>query len=39
LSFGLAAYDNTMQDSTALLEAADRALLAAEAAGGGVEFA
>jgi GGDEF domain-containing protein len=39
LSFGLAAYDNTMQDSGALLEAADKALLAAEAAGGGVEFA
>ena len=39
LSFGLAAYDNTMQDSATLLEAADKALLAAEAAGGGVEFA
>jgi diguanylate cyclase (GGDEF)-like protein len=39
LSFGLAAYDNSMQDSTTLLEAADKALLAAEAAGGGVEFA
>lgn len=39
LSFGLAAYDNTMQDSAALLEAADKALLEAEAAGGGVEFA
>jgi len=39
LSFGLAAYDNTMQDSAALLEAADKALLAAEAAGGGIEFA
>lgn len=39
LSFGLAAYDNTMQDSTALLEAADKALLSAEGAGGGVEFA
>jgi hypothetical protein len=39
LSVGLAAYDNTMRDSSALLEAADKALLAAEAAGGGVEFA
>jgi len=39
LSFGLAAYDNTMKDSGALLEAADKALLAAEAGGGGVEFA
>ncbi len=39
LSFGLAAYDNTMKDSGALLEAADKALLEAEAAGGGVEFA
>ena len=39
LSFGLAAYDNTMQDAAMLLEAADKALLAAEAAGGGVEFA
>ena len=38
LSFGLAAYDNTMQESATLLEAADKALLAAEAAGGGVEF-
>jgi diguanylate cyclase (GGDEF)-like protein len=39
LSFGLAAYENTMKDSGALLEAADKALLAAEAGGGGVEFA
>jgi GGDEF domain-containing protein len=39
LSFGLAAYDNSMQDSAQLLEAADKALLQAEAAGGGVEFA
>jgi GGDEF domain-containing protein len=39
LSFGLAGYDNTMQDSAMLLEAANRALLAAEKAGGGVEFA
>ena len=39
LSFGLASYDNAMQDPSALLEAADRALLAAEAGGGGVEIA
>lgn len=36
--FGLASYANTMRDSSELLEIADRALLAAEAAGGGVEF-
>ncbi len=38
LSFGLAAYDNTMQDPESLLARADKALLAAEAAGGGLEF-
>jgi GGDEF domain-containing protein len=38
-AFGLAAYDRRMRDSSELLEAADRALLAAEAAGGGVEMA
>jgi diguanylate cyclase (GGDEF)-like protein len=38
-AFGLAAYDRRMRDSSELLEAADRALLAAEAAGGGVELA
>jgi GGDEF domain-containing protein len=38
-SFGLAAYERRMKDSSELLEAADKALLAAEAAGGGVEFA
>lgn len=37
--FGLAQYEDRMQDSTEPLEAADRALLAAEAAGGGVEIA
>lgn len=37
-SFGLAAYDNRMRNPSELLEAADKALLAAEAAGGGVEF-
>jgi len=37
VSFGLAVYSPDMQDSSELLEAADRALLAAEAAGGGVE--
>jgi GGDEF domain-containing protein len=36
---GLAAYDRRMRDSSELLEAADRALLAAEAQGGGVEMA
>jgi GGDEF domain-containing protein len=39
LSVGLAAYENTLRDSGELLERADRALLAAEARGGGVEFA
>jgi diguanylate cyclase (GGDEF)-like protein len=38
ISFGLATYSPDMKDSSALLEAADKALLAAEAAGGGVEF-
>jgi len=38
VSFGLAVYSPDMQDSSALLEAADTALLAAEAAGGGIEF-
>lgn len=38
-AFGLAAYDRRMRDSSELLEAADRALLAAEANGGGVELA
>ncbi len=38
-AFGIAAYDRRMRDSSELLEAADRALLAAEAAGGGVELA
>lgn len=37
-SFGLAVYSNDMNDPSQLLEAADRALLAAEAAGGGIEF-
>jgi diguanylate cyclase (GGDEF)-like protein len=39
VSLGLAAYSPTIQDSSQLLEAADKALLAAEAAGGGVEVA
>jgi diguanylate cyclase (GGDEF)-like protein len=39
VSFGLSQYDDRMQDSSEPLEAADRALLAAEAAGGGVEVA
>jgi GGDEF domain-containing protein len=38
-AFGLAAYDRRMRDSSDLLEAADKALLAAESAGGGVEVA
>ena len=38
ISIGLAAYDARMTDPAELLEAADRALLAAEAAGGGVEL-
>jgi GGDEF domain-containing protein len=39
VSFGLAQYEDRMQDSTEPLAAADRALLTAEAAGGGVEIA
>jgi GGDEF domain-containing protein len=39
VAFGLAAYDRRMKESSELLEAADAALLAAEAKGGGVEFA
>jgi len=39
VAVGLAAYDRRMRDSSQLLEAADRALMAAEAAGGGVELA
>jgi GGDEF domain-containing protein len=38
ISFGLAAYSSDMKSSQDLLEAADTALLTAEAAGGGVEF-
>ncbi len=38
-ALGLAAYDRRMRDSSELLEAADQALLAAEAGGGGVELA
>ena len=38
-SFGLAAYAPHMKKSIELLEAAERALLAAEASGGGVELA
>jgi len=37
--FGLAAWTKSFEDSQELLRAADTALLAAEAAGGGVEFA
>ncbi len=37
-SFGVAAFASHPKDSTALLEAAENALLAAESAGGGVEF-
>jgi len=37
--FGLAAYKDGLTDSQALLRSADTALLAAEATGGGVEFA
>ena len=37
-SFGVAAYASHPKDSTALLEAAENALFAAESAGGGVEF-
>ena len=39
LSFGLAAYAEHYETSQDLLQAADTALMAAEAAGGGVEFA
>ena len=39
VSFGLAAYSEDLENSDALLRAADTALLAAEASGGGVEFA
>jgi GGDEF domain-containing protein len=38
ISFGLAVYSQEMSDSSELLDRADKALLAAEAAGGGVEF-
>lgn len=38
VSFGLAVYSPDMGDSSQLLDAADQALLAAEAAGGGIEF-
>ena len=38
LSMGLAVYSPDMKDSSELLEAADKALLKAEAAGGGIEF-
>lgn len=37
VAFGLVAYDRRMKDASELLEAADKALLAAEGAGGGVE--
>lgn len=37
-SFGIVAYNRAMKASSELLEAADRALLAAEQAGGGVEL-
>ncbi len=39
VSIGLAAFDPTMADAEELLEAADAAMLRAEAAGGGVEMA
>jgi len=38
VSVGLAVYSPDMKESSDLLEMADKALLAAEAAGGGVEF-
>ncbi len=38
-AFGLVAYNRAMKESSELLEMADRALLAAEEAGGGVELA
>jgi GGDEF domain-containing protein len=37
-SFGIVGYNRAMKESSELLEAADRALLAAERAGGGVEL-
>jgi GGDEF domain-containing protein len=37
-SFGIVAYNRSMKESSELLEAADRALTAAEKAGGGVEL-
>jgi GGDEF domain-containing protein len=39
ICFGLAAWANSFRDAQELLRAADTALLAAEAGGGGVEFA
>jgi GGDEF domain-containing protein len=39
ICFGLTAYSDAAKDSQKLLETADTALLTAEAAGGGVEFA
>ena len=39
ICFGLAVYSDEAQSSQALLHSADTALLAAEASGGGVEFA
>jgi len=39
ISFGVATYAREVADSQALLRSADTALLAAEAMGGGVEFA
>jgi GGDEF domain-containing protein len=38
-AFGLVAYNRAMKESAELLEMADRALLTAESAGGGVELA
>lgn len=38
VSFGLASYAPDMKESVELIEAAERALLAAQAAGGGVEL-
>ena len=38
ISFGLAAYTPNVKESSELLDAAERALLKAEEAGGGVEF-
>lgn len=39
ISFGLSAYTNELENPRQLLDATDRALVAAEAAGGGVQFA